>query len=655
MPIHFEARGSVALVTLDRPEVANAVDRPTATELADAFRRFDGDDALHVAVLTGANGTFCAGADLKAMREPAPRGPRVAPDGDGPMGPTRMLLGKPVIAAVEGHAVAGGLELAAWCDLRVAAEDAVFGVYCRRWGVPLIDGGTIRLARLIGHSHALDLILTGRGVSGDEALRMGLANRLVPPGTRARGGPRPGAGDRFAAPGRAPHATGSPPTSSGPWRSRRRSRGSTSTACRPFAPASCARGSSATRRGAGGAATSRDTRKGRGVKPERILVVGGGIGGMAFAAALQRLGLPFLLLEQAEALGEVGSGLGVLPGAVRALEALGVGAELYASGAPFRRFRVASRRGEDLAELSFTRVFERAGRAGYVMPRAALHAALAARVAPEALRTGARAVAVSQQAGEVQVALEGGGAPIRGDLLVGADGLGSVVRSHVLGDGAPRYAGESFFRGIAELRLEEPELSREIFGDGRRTAYYDLGAGRVYWWASAPLPAGSVVPRGERRAYLRRAFEGWPFGVTELYARTPEESILQNDGFDRPPARRWHRGAAVLLGDAAHPTTPNLGQGACMAIEDAVVLARAIQRAETPAEAFRAFSEERRRRTARTVRLSRLWGAAGLWRGPLLAGLRDAAFRRVPGAWLEAAAREQYCYDPGTLAAPSQP
>jgi enoyl-CoA hydratase len=134
-------------------------------------------------VLTGADGTFCAGNDLKSMREPgAPRAPRVAPDGDGPVGPTRMLLSKPVIAAVEGHAVAGGLELALWCDLRVAAEDAVFGVFCRRWGIPLMDGGTVRLARTLGQSFALDLILSGRGVSGEEALRMGLANRLVPKG-----------------------------------------------------------------------------------------------------------------------------------------------------------------------------------------------------------------------------------------------------------------------------------------------------------------------------------------------------------------------------------------------------------------------------------------------------------------------------------------
>ena len=183
MPVRYDTDEQVAVVTIDRPEVANAVDRPTAEALADAFREFDADQSLAVAILTGANGKFCAGADLKAMQEDgAPRASRVEPDGDGPVGPTRMLLTKPVIAAVEGHAVAGGLELAAWCDLRVAAEDAVFGVYCRRWGIPLMDGGTIRLARLIGHSHALDLILTGRSVSGEEALRMGLANRLVPPG-----------------------------------------------------------------------------------------------------------------------------------------------------------------------------------------------------------------------------------------------------------------------------------------------------------------------------------------------------------------------------------------------------------------------------------------------------------------------------------------
>jgi enoyl-CoA hydratase len=174
--VKSERRDDLLVVTLDRPEVRNAVDRETAAALAQAFAEFDRDDALKVAVLTGAGGTFCAGADLKAIA--GGQGNRMDESGDGPMGPTRMLLSKPVIAAIEGHAVAGGLELALWCDLRVAARNAVFGVYCRRFGVPLVDGGTIRLPRLIGHSRALDLILTGRGVPAEEALAMGLCNRV---------------------------------------------------------------------------------------------------------------------------------------------------------------------------------------------------------------------------------------------------------------------------------------------------------------------------------------------------------------------------------------------------------------------------------------------------------------------------------------------
>jgi enoyl-CoA hydratase len=169
------------LVTINRPEARNAIDEPTASALARTFREFDGDDALAVAVLTGSGGTFCSGFDLKAVAN-STRTPRVSEEGDGPLGVTRMLLSKPVIAAVEGYAVAGGLEIALWCDLRVAAENAIFGVFNRRWGVPLVDGGTIRLPHLIGQSHALDLILTGRGVSGLEAVTMGLVNRLTAPG-----------------------------------------------------------------------------------------------------------------------------------------------------------------------------------------------------------------------------------------------------------------------------------------------------------------------------------------------------------------------------------------------------------------------------------------------------------------------------------------
>ncbi|MFO0645267.1 MAG: crotonase/enoyl-CoA hydratase family protein [Polyangiales bacterium] len=180
MPVRVERNGPVTTVILDRPGVRNAIDRATAESLSAAFRAFERDDEARVAVLWGDHGTFCAGADLKAISSGEPN--RIAPDGDGPLGPTRMTLDKPVIAAVSGHAVAGGLELALWCDLRVAEETAVFGVFCRRWGVPLIDGGTIRLPRVVGLGRALDMILTGRPVDAREALAMGLANRVVPTG-----------------------------------------------------------------------------------------------------------------------------------------------------------------------------------------------------------------------------------------------------------------------------------------------------------------------------------------------------------------------------------------------------------------------------------------------------------------------------------------
>ncbi|MGH3663213.1 MAG: crotonase/enoyl-CoA hydratase family protein [Micromonosporaceae bacterium] len=180
MSVRSESNGPVTTIVLSRPEVRNAVDGPTATALAEAFAAFDADHDAQVAVLWGEGGTFCSGADLRAIG--TSQGNQVSDDGNGPMGPTRMQLSKPVIAAISGYAVAGGLELALWCDLRVAEEDAVLGVFCRRWGVPLIDGGTVRLPRLIGASHAMDMVLTGRGVPALEAKAMGLVNRLAPAG-----------------------------------------------------------------------------------------------------------------------------------------------------------------------------------------------------------------------------------------------------------------------------------------------------------------------------------------------------------------------------------------------------------------------------------------------------------------------------------------
>ena len=218
MSVRVEKEGPVTTVILSRPERRNAVDRRTADALAEAFRAFEDDDEARVAVLFGEGGTFCAGADLKAASS-GEGANRVTADGDGPMGPSRMQLSKPVIAAVAGHAVAGGLELALWCDLRVAETSAVFGVFCRRWGVPLVDGGTVRLPRTVGMGRALDMILTGRPVPADEASRIGLADRVVPDGEARAGGGEAGPGDR-----RLPAAlhAGGPPLGLRPVGARRR-------------------------------------------------------------------------------------------------------------------------------------------------------------------------------------------------------------------------------------------------------------------------------------------------------------------------------------------------------------------------------------------------------------------------------------------------
>ena len=180
MPILVEKDGPVTIISINRPEVRNCVNPETAKELAEAWRAFDADEDARVGVFAGVDTGFCAGADLKAVSAGEFR--PATETSDGPMGPSRFLLSKPVIGAITGHAVAGGLELALWCDMRVAEEDAILGVYCRRWGVPLVDGGTIRLPRLIGLGHAMDMILTGRGVGAEEALAMGLVNRVVPKG-----------------------------------------------------------------------------------------------------------------------------------------------------------------------------------------------------------------------------------------------------------------------------------------------------------------------------------------------------------------------------------------------------------------------------------------------------------------------------------------
>ncbi len=385
------------------------------------------------------------------------------------------------------------------------------------------------------------------------------------------------------------------------------------------------------------------------MRPGRVIIVGAGIGGMALAAALQRLDIPVLVLERAARLGEVGAGLGVLPNAVRALAAIGVSRKLYGNAGPFRRFRICNQRGEELNEVDFEAAFRRVGGEGYVMHRTALHAAISECVDPGSVRTDACVTSIEQSAAGVSVHVASDPAPVSGDVLVGADGLNSVVRAHVLGDGPPRYAGETIFRGITEAALDPPDVCREVLGAGQRAAFYDMGAGRCYWWATDPVPPGTHIAETARSAYLQERFAGWPYGLPALFARTPSERILQNDIFDRKPARTWHRQRVVLLGDAAHPTTPNLGQGACLALEDAVVLARTIRQSADCEGAFAYYHRVRGPRTARITRLSRWWGRSGLWKAAPLVWLRDQGYRSTPRSWFDWGMRDQYGYDAGAL------
>jgi 2-polyprenyl-6-methoxyphenol hydroxylase-like FAD-dependent oxidoreductase len=379
----------------------------------------------------------------------------------------------------------------------------------------------------------------------------------------------------------------------------------------------------------------------------KTIIVGGGIGGMALAASLQKLGRDVLVLEQAPQLGEVGSGLGVLPGAVRALRAIGVSENLFTQAATLQLMRISNHKGRDLSRLDLTKLFAKLGENGYIMRRTALHGALAACVSSSSIRTNARVSRVQERDNLVDVFVEGESAPMQADLVIGADGLRSVVRKYVLGESTPRYAGETILRGISELPTAP--ISREIFGPGRRLGYYNIGNNQTYFWATSPEPQGTQIAPQDRKKYLQDCFAGWAFDIPALIEKTPEDRILQNDIFDRPSASIWHKGRVVLLGDAAHPTTPNMGQGACMAIEDSVVLARSLTSSDSLEKSFRAYEQARVSRTSMITRLSKIWGHVGLWDSQGLMWFRDAFYGLTPDAVFARILQDQYSYHPGAL------
>lgn len=380
-----------------------------------------------------------------------------------------------------------------------------------------------------------------------------------------------------------------------------------------------------------------------------ILIVGGGIGGLALAAACERVGAPYRVIERAPELREVGAGLGLWASAIRALATLGVDTSVFPTTAEILRGEGCSWRGQVLSRFDLSRLSRELGARSLVVHRGELLSALAARVDPHKVRLGDPLIGLREET-DCVIADLASGAALRGRLLVGADGLRSAVRAALWGPAAPRYSGETCYRGIADVAPPELGVLREVQGPGQRAAVCVLDERRVYWWATLVAPEGETDDPLARRDLLLRRFAGWPYGVEQAIAATAPAEILRNDLLDRPPLRRWSAGRVTLLGDAAHPTTPNLGQGACMAIEDAVVLTRELLvHAGDHAAAFAAYEAARHRRTDRIVALSRRFGAIGQWRHPALVALREALVRMTPASLLERTLRDQIGYDAGPL------
>lgn len=368
---------------------------------------------------------------------------------------------------------------------------------------------------------------------------------------------------------------------------------------------------------------------------ETAVIVGAGIGGLSAAIALRRAGIDASVYERAPALGEVGAGISLWPNATRVLRSWGLLGEVVARGFPFTGGEMRTPDGRLIRRMPLPP----SDAPAVLIHRADLHAVLAAALPSWAVNTGAPLRGFRETEGGVVAELDESGTA-EGRLLVGADGLRSTVRAQLLGDGEPVYRGYPVWRGVAPAGAATWGALTETMGRGRRFGIVPIGGGRVAWWAAAAEPAGTDDGGPEaRRAKLLRLFGGWHAPVPALLDATPADSILKNDTFDRPPARRWGHGRVTLLGDAAHPTTPNLGQGGCMAIVDADALARALAAGGGVPAALRAYEAARRRPTARVVRESLRYGRIAQAGGPA-ATLRDAAFRAVPGFVVRRALRQ---------------
>ncbi len=361
---------------------------------------------------------------------------------------------------------------------------------------------------------------------------------------------------------------------------------------------------------------------------EPVLIIGAGIGGLGAALALAQHGIPVRVFEQAASAEPVGAGIGLWPGALASMRLIGVAEWFWdLPVCPFVYAETAAPDGRTLTGFDVSGI---TGGAGYVVRRSDLHRALLEPLGSDVVHFGRQLVHVQQDARGVRVAFADG-TRASGRALIGADGLRSVVRAAILGVQAPRYSGETCYRGLADMAVLDTGILREVQGAGLRGAVHPLDDEHVYWWATRRAPAGLMETPAEMRSILTRLFGGWQGGLPEAIAATPDGTILRNDLFDRPAAKVWSRGSITLLGDAAHPTTPNLGLGGCMALEDALTVGHFL--AQTPDEAptaFAAYEAARHKRTAAVVRMSAAFGRLGSLSHPWAIRGRELAHRLTP-------------------------
>lgn len=370
------------------------------------------------------------------------------------------------------------------------------------------------------------------------------------------------------------------------------------------------------------------------------IVAGGGIGGLSAAIALRRAGIQAEVYERAPELGEVGAGISLWPNATRQLRRWGLLDDVLRRGFAFTTGEMRDARGHVLTEMHLPA----ADAPSVLIHRADLHAVLVDALPPWAIRTDAELRAFRETADGVEADF-GPAGTAEGPFLVGADGLWSAVRRRLLADGDPVYRGYPVWRGVAPAGAGAWTSLTETLGRGLRFGTVPIGGGRVAWWATANEPENADDGPEGRKARLLRLFGGWHRPIPQLIQATPEDEILKNGTYDRPPVRRWSRGRVTLLGDAAHPTTPNLGQGGCMAIEDAAVLARCLAETDDVPAALRAFQARRYRRTAWITRESLRYGRVAQWQHATAVRLRDTLFRLAPPAVTRATLSRMFTFE----------